>query len=59
MGYKLDLYDSTGRFVGYAVKEGDKFLLYDKNGKLVAKVSSKTTADHAIEIILGSLQYLA
>jgi len=58
--YKLELYDSTGELCGYAVKSdsGDEFLIYDKHGKLVARVSSKTTADQAIKIILGSLWYL-
>jgi hypothetical protein len=58
MSYRIELYDSTGDHVGCAVRDGDGWLLYDKHGKLVAKVSPKTTADQAIKIILGSLSYL-
>ncbi len=57
--YRLDLYDSTGSFVGYAIRDGEEFLLYDRKGKLVARVSKKMTADEAIKLILSSLQYLA
>ncbi len=57
MNHRIDLYDSTGMFCGYAVQsDSGEFMLYDKNGKFIKKVSQKTKADHAIEIILSSLQ---
>ena len=58
---RIELYDSTGSFCGYAVRasSGDDFLLYDKKGKFVARVNSKTLAEYAVKIILSSLPYIA
>lgn len=57
MSYRIELYDSTGDHVGCAVRDGDKWLLYDRRGKLVAKVPKTTTGDDAVRLILSSLWY--
>jgi hypothetical protein len=58
MTFRIELYDSTGDYVGCAVRDDDSWLLYNKHGKLVAKVPKTTTGDDAVRLILGSLWYL-
>ena len=57
---RIYLYDSVGALAGYAVKsQRGLYELYDKKGKLVARVKPETTVAYAVKLILSAQQYIS
>ena len=53
MQHKIELLDSEDRTIGYAVSDGEAFMLYTKGMEFVARVPKTFTIREAIRRVLA------